>query len=217
MRVAQFRTKVFRLGKGERDTTDDSLDYDFESPTLVAGRRWGGGSVPLGPPSVSAPLTARQTAFPKLGAAGQTPAHRLPVGRQTANITVVDLQGNPVRQFGRVGEGPGEFSGVRNVWALTVCSGQSVAVHDAWRRVWFFSVQTASRAGIRPGGPGFFSIPGLHCEAASQYADHGLKVDGFVLLQRILPLVDDLCGVHYAQHLAGAKGLRPGCVVVAGL
>ena len=30
--VAEFRTKVVRLGKGERDTTDDSLGYDFEFP-----------------------------------------------------------------------------------------------------------------------------------------------------------------------------------------
>lgn len=123
------------------------------SPTLAAGRRWGGGSAPLGPPSVSAPLTARQTAFPELGAAGQTPAHRLPVGRQTANIIVVDLQRNLVRQFGRVGEGPGEFSGVRNVWALTVCSGQSVAVHDAWRRVFVLFGSDGESSGDPAGWP----------------------------------------------------------------
>ena len=29
---------------------------------------------------------------------------------QAAQITVVDLEGNPLRRFGRVGEGPGEFS-----------------------------------------------------------------------------------------------------------
>lgn len=70
----------------------------------------------------------------------------------------------------------------------------------------FFSVQTASRVGIRPDGPEFVSIPGLHCEAASRSADHGLTVEGFVLLRRILPLVDGLGGVHHAQHLAGRQG-----------
>ena len=30
--VAQFRTKVFPLGSDEKDTTDDSLGYDFEFP-----------------------------------------------------------------------------------------------------------------------------------------------------------------------------------------
>ena len=69
---------------------------------------------------------------------------------QAAKITVVDREGNLVRQFGRVGEGPGEFSGVRDVWALTACSDQSVAVYDAGRRVfrsfWF-------RRRVRTGNP----------------------------------------------------------------
>lgn len=86
-----------------------------------------------------------------------------------ARITVVDLQGNLLRRFGRVGEGPGEFSGVRNVWALTVCSDERVAVYDAWRRVFvLFDSDGEFVRGIRLAGPRFVSIPGVQCEAASQ-------------------------------------------------
>ena len=88
---------------------------------------------------------------------------------QVARITVVDLQGNLVHQVGRVGEGPGEFSGARNVWALTVCSDQSVAVYDASRRAFvLFGADGEFERGIRLGGPSFVSIPGLQCEAVSQ-------------------------------------------------
>ena len=38
--VAQFRTKVFRPGKGEEDRTDDSLGYDFEFAHPDDGRIW---------------------------------------------------------------------------------------------------------------------------------------------------------------------------------
>ena len=88
---------------------------------------------------------------------------------RTARITVVDLQGNLLRRFGRVGEGPGEFSGVRNVWTLAVCSDDRVAVYDAWRRVFvLFGPDGEFERGIRLEGPRFVSIPGLQCEAASQ-------------------------------------------------
>ena len=88
---------------------------------------------------------------------------------QTARISVVDLQGNLVRRFGRVGEGPGEFSGARNVWTLTVCSDERVAVYDAWRRAFvLFGPDGEFERGIRLGGPRFVSIPGLQCEAVSQ-------------------------------------------------
>lgn len=88
---------------------------------------------------------------------------------QTARISVVDLQGNLVRRVGRVGEGPGEFSGVRNVWTLTVCSDERVAVYDAWRRAFvLFGPDGEFERGIRLEGPRFVSIPGLQCEAVSQ-------------------------------------------------
>ena len=88
---------------------------------------------------------------------------------QAARITVVDLEGNLVRQFGRVGEGPGEFSGVRNVWALTVCSDERVAVYDAGRRIFvLFGSDGEFERGVRLEGPSFVSIPGLQCEAMSQ-------------------------------------------------
>ena len=58
---------------------------------------------------------------------------------QSAQISVVDLQGNLVRQFGRVGEGPGEFDAdVLARWAspvltLTVLHDGRTAVHDPGR------------------------------------------------------------------------------------
>ena len=86
-----------------------------------------------------------------------------------AKITVVDREGNPVRQFGRVGEGPGEFSGVRDVWALAACRDKSVAVYDAGRRVFvLFGPDGEFDRSVRLEGPRFVSIPGLQCEAASQ-------------------------------------------------
>ena len=88
---------------------------------------------------------------------------------QVAKVTVVDLEGNLIRQFGRVGEGPGEFSGVHDVWSLTACSDQSVAVYDAGRRVFvLFGADGEFERGIRLEGPRFVAIPGLQCEALSQ-------------------------------------------------
>ena len=81
---------------------------------------------------------------------------------QAARIAVVDREGNLVPQFGRMGEGPGEFSGVHDVWALTACSDQSVAVYDAGRRVFVrFGSNGEFERGIRLEGPRFVSIPGL--------------------------------------------------------
>ena len=119
----------------------------------------GGGSAPLGSPSVSAPSTARQTAFPRLGTACQSPAHRLPVGRRTADTTAVEFKG--IRFAGSVGwaGAPASsaesvtFSGVRNVWALTGCSGQSVAVYDAWRRVFVLFGSDGESSGDPAGWP----------------------------------------------------------------
>ena len=47
--------------------------------------------------------------------------------------------------------------------------------------------------------PGVDEVPELLVHDLD-LADRGLAVERFVLLQRGLPLVDDLCGVHYAQH-----------------
>ena len=72
---------------------------------------------------------------------------------QAAQITVVDLRGNLVRQFGRVGEGPGEFSG-DGTWALTVCSDERIAVYDAGRRAFvLFGADGEFERGIPLDGP----------------------------------------------------------------
>ncbi len=85
---------------------------------------------------------------------------------QAAQITVVDLQGNLVRQFGRVGEGPGEFSG-GGTWALTVCSDGRIAVYDAGRRTFVLFGPTGEFERTMPlDGPRLISIPGVQ-------ADHG--------------------------------------------
>ena len=153
--MARFGANVFRPGKGEGDTTDDSLGYDFEFPHPGGSRTTVEGEFrPPCPPSVAAPLTARHTAFPKLGSACQTPAHRLPVGRQSANITVADLQGG-IRFAGSVGwaGAPGESGGVRKVWALTGCSGQSVVVYGAWRCVFVLFGSDGESSGDPAGWP----------------------------------------------------------------
>ena len=85
---------------------------------------------------------------------------------QAEQITVVDLQGNLVRQFGRMGEGPGEFSG-GGTWALTVCSDGRIAVYDAGRRTFVLFGPTGELERTTPlDGPTFISIPGVQ-------ADHG--------------------------------------------
>ena len=85
---------------------------------------------------------------------------------QAAQITVVDLQGNLVRQFGRVGEGPGEFSG-DGTWAFTVCSDGRIAVYDAGRRTFvLFGPDGEFERMIPLDGPTFISIPGVQAEHA---------------------------------------------------
>ena len=86
---------------------------------------------------------------------------------QAAQITVVDLQGNLVRQFGRVGEGPGEFSG-DGTWAFTVCSDDRIAVYDAGRRTFvLFGPDGEFERMIPLDGPTFVSIPGVQGDHAS--------------------------------------------------
>ena len=86
---------------------------------------------------------------------------------QAAQITVVDPQGNLVRQFGRVGEGPGEFSG-GGTWTLTVCSDDRIAVYDAGRRTFvLFGPDGEFERMIPLDGPTFVSIPGVQADHAS--------------------------------------------------
>ena len=85
---------------------------------------------------------------------------------QAAQITVVDLQGNLVRRFGRVGEGPGEFS-KNGTWTLAVCSGGGIVVYDANRRAFvLFGPDGEFERTVRLEGPRFISIPGLQTDAA---------------------------------------------------
>ena len=87
---------------------------------------------------------------------------------QAARITVVDLQGGLLRQFGRLGEGPGEFSR-RGTWALAVGGDGRATVYDANRLAFVrFDANGDFERSIRLEGPTrFISIPGLQAEAAS--------------------------------------------------
>ena len=88
---------------------------------------------------------------------------------QAARLSVVDLQGNPVRQFGRLGEGPGEFSeGGANALTFTVCSDERIVVYDPGRRVFMsFGSDGQFERGIPLEGPTFISIPGLQADHVS--------------------------------------------------
>ena len=87
---------------------------------------------------------------------------------QAARITVVDLQGGLLRQFGRLGEGPGEFSS-RGTWALAVGDDGRATVYDANLRAFVrFDANGDFERSIRLEVPAtFVSIPGLRAEAAS--------------------------------------------------
>ena len=87
---------------------------------------------------------------------------------QAAQITVVDLEGNLVRDFGRLGEGPGEFSG-GGAWAFSVLSDERIAVYDANRRTFdLFNSDGEFERRIRLEGPTFISIPALQADPVSQ-------------------------------------------------
>ncbi|MYB05206.1 MAG: hypothetical protein F4Y24_02520 [Gemmatimonadetes bacterium] len=86
---------------------------------------------------------------------------------QAAQITVVDLQGNPLRQFGRVGEGPGEFS-AGGTWTLSVLGDERIAVYDANRRAFdLFTPDGEFERRIPLDGPTFISIPDLQADPTS--------------------------------------------------
>ena len=87
---------------------------------------------------------------------------------QAAQITVVDLEGDLVRQFGRVGEGPGEFSG-RGTWTFSVLGDGRIAVYDADRRAFdLFSPDGEFERRIPLDGPTFISIPDLQADPTSE-------------------------------------------------
>lgn len=209
MRVAQFRTKVFRLGKGERDTTDDSLDYDFEFPhpggrTTVGGRLrppW----TPLGFRAIDGAADGVPRARSRRPNARASSPGR-PPDRKHHSSGPSKESGSPVRSGGRgprrVQRSPQRMGTHRLQWS------ERRGPRRVATRFRSFRFGRRVEWGSGRAAPGFVSIPGLHCEAASRSADHGLAVDVFVLLQRILPLVDDLGGVHHAQHLplAGRQG-----------
>ena len=88
---------------------------------------------------------------------------------QSAQISVVDLQGNLVRQFGGVGEGPGEFDGDASpVLTFTVLHKGRTAVHDPGRGhfVLFGSDGEFERL-VRLAGTTFTMFPGLQADPAS--------------------------------------------------
>ena len=86
---------------------------------------------------------------------------------QARQITVVDLQGNLVRQFGRVGEGPGEFT--KSVWAFSVWSDERLVVYDADKRAFvLFGSDGEFEREIPLEGPTFISIPALQADPVSR-------------------------------------------------
>lgn len=86
---------------------------------------------------------------------------------QANQITIVDLQGDLVRQFGREGEGPGEFSG--DAWAFSVWSDRRVAVYDASKRAFvLFGSDGEFERELPLEGPTFISIPALQADLVSQ-------------------------------------------------
>ncbi len=84
---------------------------------------------------------------------------------QAAQITVVDLEGGLVRQFGRRGEGPGELSG--QAWAFSVWSDGRIAVYDGGKRAFvLFGADGGFDRQIPLEGPTFISIPALQADPA---------------------------------------------------
>lgn len=87
---------------------------------------------------------------------------------QAAQITVVDLEGNPLRRFGRVGEGPGEFS-AGGTWTFSVLGDQRIAIYDANRRAFYlFDPDGEFERRIPLDGPTFISIPDLQSDPTSE-------------------------------------------------
>lgn len=87
---------------------------------------------------------------------------------QAARFLVVDLQGNLVRRFGRLGEGPGEFGGdAAPALVFTVLGDGRIAVFDAGRRHFVvFGPDGEFERRIRLGGTTWIRLPGLQAGGA---------------------------------------------------
>lgn len=87
---------------------------------------------------------------------------------QAAQVTVVDLQGNLVRRFGRVGEGPGEFSD-GGIWAFTVYSDERIAVYDTERQAFvLFGLDGEFERNVPLRGAQSAIIRGLQADPAAE-------------------------------------------------
>jgi len=88
---------------------------------------------------------------------------------QAARFMVVDLEGNPVRRFGRLGEGPGEFGGdAAPALTFAVLVDGRIAVFDAGRRHFVvFGPDGKFERQIRLGGTTWLLLPGLQAGGAS--------------------------------------------------
>ena len=84
---------------------------------------------------------------------------------QASRVSVVDLTGSLVRQFGGEGEGPGEFD-AGDAWAFTVLADGRTVVFDAGQREYevFDSSGRFDRMIRLLGDAYYYSIPGLQAE-----------------------------------------------------
>lgn len=87
-----------------------------------------------------------------------------------AGISVVDLEGNLVRRFGRVGEGPGEFVGdAAPMLDLAILHDQRIAVFDAGRRAFvLFGPEGDFERNVPFGGAHWVIIPGLQADPGAE-------------------------------------------------
>lgn len=89
---------------------------------------------------------------------------------QAAGISVVDLQGNLVRQFGRLGEGPGEFYGdAAPMLDLTILNDRRIAAFDAGLRAFvLFGPDGSFERNVPLGAAHWVIIPGLQTDPADE-------------------------------------------------
>ena len=108
---------------------------------------------------------------------------------QVARISVVDLQGHLVRQFGRVGEGPGEFAGDASpALVFTVLHDGRIAVHDPGRSHFVvFDSEGEFERQVSLAGTTFTMFPGLQADPASE----SVVSTGEVTHRRLTPGSDE--------------------------